>query len=143
MSRNNIKKEKEIISERSDIAFKSTATKNQDLIDNTIISKELSKKNNSDKKSNSSKKIISEKSISKKLKKSEDSIYNLENLENDIDFSTRQEKKKSTKKKKEKTLQKIIVDDIENIYISLIGKFSSKLLTQTIIVLMISFGVNE
>ena len=142
MSRNNIKKEKEIISERSDIAFKSTATKNQDLIDNTIISKELSKKNNSDKKSNSSKKIISEKSISKKLKKSEDSIYNLENLENDIDFSTRQEKKKSTKKKKEKTLQKIIVDDIENIYISLIGKFSSKLLTQTIIVLTISFGVN-
>ena len=80
--------------------------------------------------------------MTKKIKRSEDSMYNLDNLENDLDFSTRQEKKKLSKKKKEKTLQNIIVDDIENIYISLIGKFSFKLMLQTITILTISFGVN-
>ena len=134
---------KELISDFSDnIGFKSTTTKNPDLSQNTLISKELHKKM-SDKRSTSSRKIIttSEK-VTKKIKRSEDSMYNLDNLENDLDFSTRQEKKKLSKKKKEKTLQNIIVDDIENIYISLIGKFSFKLVLQTIIILTISFGVN-
>lgn len=85
---------------------------------------------------------MSEKSFSKKIKRSEDSIYNLDNLENDVDFSTRQEKKDQKKKKKEKTVQNIIIDDIENIYISLIGKFSYKLMFQSWIILTISFGVN-
>ena len=139
MSRN-IKKE--INSDVSDnIAFKSTASKIPDSSQNTLISKDNIKKL-SDKKSNSSKKITSEKSFPKKLKRSEDSIYNLENLENDLDYSTRQEKKKSSKKKKEKSVQKIIIDDIENIYISLIGKTSFKLLFQYFILLAISFGVN-
>ena len=133
---------KEIISEISDnTAFKSTASKYPDLSQNTLLSKDNTKKL-SDKKSNSSKKNISEKSVSKKMKKSEDSIYNLENLENDIEYSANQEKKNKKQKKKEKTLQKIIIDDIENIFISLIGKFSFKLLIQTWIVLAISFGVN-
>ena len=133
---------KEIISDISDnIAFKSTASKNPDLSQNTLISKENLKKT-SDKKSNSSKKMAIEKSFTKKAKKSEDSIYNLDNLENDLDYSTRQEKKKSSKKKKEKSAQKIIIDDIENIYISLIGRFSCKLFLQSFIVLTISFGVN-
>ena len=133
---------KEIISDLSDnTAFKSTASKYPDLSQNTLLSKDNTKKL-SDKKSNSSKKNISEKSVSKKMKKSEDSIYNLENLENDIEYSANQEKKNKKQKKKEKTLQKIIIDDIENIFISLIGKFSFKLLIQTWIVLAISFGVN-
>ena len=133
---------KEIISDRSDnIAFKSTASKNYDLSQNTLISKDNTKKL-SDKKSNSSKKLVSEKSFSKKIKRSEDSIYNSDNLENDVDFSTRQEKKDQKKKKKEKTVQNIIIDDIENIYISLIGKFSYKLMFQSWIILTISFGVN-
>ena len=130
---------KEIISDRSDnIAFKSTASKNYDLSQNTLISKDNNKKL-SDKKSNSSKKLVSEKSFSKKIKRSEDSIYNLDNLENDVDFSTRQEKKDQKKKKKEKSVQNIIIDDIENIYISLIGKFSYKLMFQSWIILAISF----
>ena len=133
---------KEIISDRSDnIAFKSTSSKVPDLSQNTLISKENNKKL-SDIKSTSSKKIESGKSFSKKNKKNEDSIYNLDNLENDVDFSTRQEKKDQKKKKKEKTVQKIIIDDIENIYISLIGKSSFKLFFQFVIVLAISFGVN-
>ena len=124
------------------IAFKSTATKNQDLSQNTLISKELHK-NRRDKRSTSSRKVIStNEQVTKKIKRSEDSMYNLDNLENDLDFSTQQEKKKLSKKKKEKTLQNIIVDDIENIYISLIGKSSFKLVLQTIIILTISFGVN-
>ena len=133
---------KEIISGVSDnTAFRSTASKNPDLTQNTLISREMTKKSG-EKNSISSKKKISEVLTPRKNKKSEDSIYNLDKLENDIDFSTRQEKKKSTKKKKEKSLQKYIIDDIENIYISLIGKFSFKLFLQTIIVLTISFGVN-
>ena len=133
---------KELISDISDnIAFKSTTSKNPDLSQNTLISKEFHKKM-SDKKSNSSKRINTSEKVTKKIKRGEDSIYNLNNLENDLDFSTRQEKKKLSKKKKEKNLQKIIVDDIENIYISLIGKFSFKLMFQSIIILAISFGVN-
>ena len=133
---------KEILSDLSDnTAFKSTASKFPDLSQNTLLSKDNSKKL-SDKKSNSSKKMVSEKSVSKKLKKSEDSIYNLDNLENDVDYSANLEKKNQKQKKKEKTNQRIIIDDIENIFISLIGKFSFKLLLQTWIVLAISFGVN-
>ena len=133
---------KEILSDLSDnTAFKSTASKFPDLSQNTLLSKDNSKKL-SDKKSNSSKKMVSEKSVSKKLKKSEDSIYNLDNLENDVDYSANLEKKNQKQKKKEKTNQRIIIDDIENIFISLIGKFSFKLLLQTWIVLSISFGVN-
>ena len=133
---------KELISDISDnLGFKSSATKNPDLSQNTLISNNLHKKM-SDKKSNSSKKIMTSEKMTKKRKRSEDSIYNLDNLENDLDFSTRQEKKKSAKKKKEKSLQNIIVDDIENIYISLIGKSSFKLAFQTVIILLISFGVN-
>ena len=117
---------KELISDISDnIAFKSTTSKNPDLSQNTLISKVHKKM--SDKKSNSSKKINTSGKVTKKIKRGEDSIYNLNNLENDLDFSTRQEKKNLSKKRKEKNLQKIIVDDIENIYISLIGKFSFKL----------------
>jgi len=133
---------KEIISDVSDnTAFRSTASKNPDLSQNTLISREMTKKTG-EKNSESSKKKISEVNTPKKNKRSEDSIYNLDNLENDIDFSTRQEKKKSIKKKKEKSIQNIIIDDIENIYISLIGKSSFKLGLQTVIVLTISFGVN-
>ena len=133
---------KEILSDLSDnTAFKSTASKFPDLSQNTLLSKDNSKKL-SDKKSNSSKKMVSEKSVSKKLKKSEDSIYNLDNLENDVDYSANLEKKNQKQKKKEKTNQRIIIDDIENIFISLMGKFSFKLLLQTWIVLAISFGVN-
>ena len=133
---------KEIISDISDnTAFRSTASKNPDLSQNTLISREMTKKTG-EKNSESSKKKITEVNNPKKNKRSEDSIYNLDNLENDIDFSTRQEKKKSIKKKKEKSIQNIIIDDIENIYISLIGKSSCKLFLHTIIVLTISFGVN-
>ena len=59
-----------------------------------------------------------------------------------MDYSANLEKKNQKQKKKEKTNQRIIIDDIENIFISLIGKFSFKLLLQTWIVLAISFGVN-
>ena len=138
MSRN-IKKE--INSDFSDnLAFKSTSSKIQDLSQNTLISKSINKKL-SDKKSNSSKKTPND-NISKKMKKSEESIYNLDNLENDLDYSSFQEKKKASKKRKEKSTQKIIIDDIENIYISLIGKSSIKLFLQSMVVLSISFGVN-
>ena len=97
---------KEILSDLSDnTAFKSTASKFPDLSQNTLLSKDNSKKL-SDKKSNSSKKMVSEKSVSKKLKKSEDSIYNLDNLENDVDYSANLEKKKSKTKKERKNKSK-------------------------------------
>ena len=130
----------EKISDNSaNIITHSTTSKNTDITQKGLISQENSKKIN-EKKSSSSKKV-SEK-LSKKLRKGEESIYNLENLENDAEYSSRDLKKKLEKKKTDKGPQKIIIDDIENIYISLIGKSSAKLLFQTALLLIISFSVN-
>ena len=140
------KTNKDIISERSDMAgLKSTVSKNipMDISQNSLLlSSEIGKKS-SDKKNNDIKQsnLMAERSINKKNRKQieNDSFHTYDTFDND--FS---QKKKTTKKKEEKkkTVTKILVDDIENIYSTLIDKTNNKYYYQKNFILLIAFFVN-
>ena len=136
---------KDMKTERSDMAgLKSDLSKNilNDLSQNSLLSSDLGKKG-SNKKSNEIKQLnlATERSINKKIKKQleNDSLHTFDNFEKEF-----LKKKKSNIKSedKKKTSTKIIVDDIENIYSSLVNKISFRYHLQKAFLLFITFFVN-
>ena len=136
---------KDIITDRSDnIGLKSNLSKNvpMDISQNSLLSSEMGKKGSSKKNSKIKQvNLATERSINKKLRKQieGDSLHTFDNFDND--FS---QKKKNNKKieKKKKKVQKIIVDDIENIYSCLANKTNKKYALQRLFLLTIAFFVN-
>ena len=137
---------KDIITERSDIVgLKSNLSKNipNDLSQNSLFSSDLGKKG-SNKKSNEIKQLnlATERSINKKIKKQLESgsLHTFDNFDNEF-----LQKKKSSNIKnedKKKTSTNIIVDDIENIYSSLVNKISFRYHLQKAFLLFIAFFIN-
>ena len=131
-----------MITERSDnIGLKSIKNIPIDLSQNSLLSSDVGKKN-SDHKTNDMKQLnlASERSINKKIRKQleNDSSHSFDNFDNDIP----KKKIEKTKEKKKKTITKIIVDDIENIYTNLVDKTNKMYHLQKIFLLAISFLVN-
>ncbi len=136
---------KDMKTERSDMAgLKSYLSKNipNDLSQNSLLSSDLGKKG-SNKKSNEKKQLnlATERSINKKIKKQleNDSLHTFDNFEKEF-----LKKKKSNIKSedKKKTSTKIIVDDIENIYSSLVNKISFRYHLQKAFLLFIACFIN-
>ena len=136
------KENKDIINERSDVAgLKSTISKNIpiDISQNSLLSSSEIGKKSSDKKSNDIKQsnLLMERSINKQNRKQiESDTFHTYDIFDD-DFT---EKKKTTKKEeKKKTVTKILVDDIENIYSTLIDKTNNKYFYHKNFILLIVF----
>ena len=133
---------KENDSERSDnLGSRSNLSKNinNDYSKNLLLSTGLRKKT-IDKKSNNEIKqinLITEKSINKKIKKElDEDSFSLDNSKYD---SSHKNKKKEIKKTNNKNiLDKIIVDDIENIYACITNKSNNIFFIQKIILLTIT-----
>ena len=131
---------KEMISERSN-----NINRNTDLSQNSLLSSQLSKKT-SDKKTPEIKPmeqldLDNDKNINRKIKKQidNDSLHTLDYYDNEI---SQRKKVDKNKKKKKKTPSKIIVDDIENIYSTLVDKTNVMYTVQKIMLLLIVFAVN-
>ena len=139
----NVNKDK--ITERSDIVgLKSDLSKNipNDISKNSLISSDLGK-TGSNKKNNEIKKLnlATERSINKKIKKQleSDSLHKFDNFESKFLHKKKNNIKNEDKKK---TSTKIIVDDIENIYSSLVNKKSFRYHLQKAFLLFIAFFIN-
>ena len=117
---------KDIITDRSEnIGMKSSVNRNLpiDISRNSLLSSEIGKKL-VDKNNNEIKQInlTTERSINKKIRKEleNDSMHSLDNF--DLEYSPKKKSNNNDLKKSKKNITKIIVDDIENIYSSLIDK---------------------
>ena len=120
------KNNKIITTERSD-NVKSFVSKNNNPIDvsrNSLLSTSEIGKKISDRKNSDIKQLnlATEKSINKKIRKQleDDSLHSFDNF--DSDYPQNKKSNKIKNKKEKKTLTKIVVDDIENIYSCLIDK---------------------
>ena len=128
---------KENISERSDNpGSKSLLSRNNDNTHNSLLlSSDVSKKT-SDKKVGEIK-PLSERSINKKIKKQlENDSYSWDNSKFEPSNDNKQKKKTIMKKKEE--FNKIIVDDIQNIYSCITNKSNYKFMIQKILLLLIN-----
>ena len=124
-----------MISERSDnTGFKSSLMKFPvDPSKNSLLSTDLAKKTG-DKKTNELKQSTEISNNRRKIKSYEnDSIFEA------YEEETEKKKKMKEKKKEDKKINKIIVDDIENIYSCLGDKSSKKYSLQNVVLLMIPF----
>ena len=124
-----------MISERSDnTGFKSSLMKFPvDASKNSLLSNDLAKKNG-DKKTNELKQSTEISNKRRKIKS-----YENESIFEAYEEETAKKKKMKDKKKEEKKINKIIVDDIENIYSCLGDRSSKKYSLQNIMLLTIPF----
>ena len=137
---------KEITTDRSDnIVLNSNISKNihVDISRNSLLSsenlkKQINKNNNEIKPLN----LVTERSINKKLRKEleNDSLHSLDNF--DAEYTTKKKNNNINKKKAKKAFNKIIVDDIENIYSCLVDKANKMFFLQKIFILAIVFLTN-
>ena len=140
------KNNKIITTERSD-NVKSFVSKNNNPIDvsrNSLLSsseigKKISGRKNSDIKQLN---LATEKSINKKIRKQleDDSLHSFDNF--DSDYPQNKKSNKIKNKKEKKTLTKIVVDDIENIYSCLIDKSNKIFSIQKYFLFIIVFYTN-
>ena len=142
------KNNKIITTEKSDNAnMKSFVSKNINPIDvsrNSLLSSSEVGKKITDRKNSDIKQInlATEKSINKKIRKQleNDSMHSFDNF--DIDYPQNKKSNKIKKQKEKKTLTKIVVDDIENIYSCLIDKSNKIFSIQKYFLLIIVFYTN-
>ena len=137
----------DMITDRSDnIGLKSNISKNipLDAAQNSLLSSDIGKRLTNKKTSDIKQlNLATERSINNKIKKEieNDTLQSFENLENEISLEKRNNSKIKIKKK-EKTFNKIIVDDIENIYSYLIDKTNKLFFFQKIFLFTIVFFTN-
>ena len=142
------KNNKIIESERSDYAnLKSFISKKKTQIDasrssllsSSEIGKKMTERKNSDIKQLN---LATEKSINKKIRKQleNDSLHSFDNF--DSDYPQNKKSNKIKNKKEKKTLTKIVVDDIENIYSCLIDKSNKIFSIQKYFLYIIVFYTN-
>ena len=140
------KNNKIITTERSD-NVKSFVSKNNNPIDvsrNSLLSTSEIGKKISDRKNSDIKQLnlATEKSINKKIRKQleNDSLHSFDNF--DSDYPQNKKSNKIKNKKEKKTLTKIVVDDIENIYSCLIDKSNKIFSIQKYFLFIIVFYTN-
>ena len=142
------KKNNIMTTERSDNAnLKSFLSKNNapmDISRNSLLSSSEIGKKITDRKNSDIKQLnlAKEKSINKKIRKQleNDSLHSFDNF--DSDYPQNKKSNKIKNKKEKKTLTKIVVDDIENIYSSIIGKSNKLFLIQKNFLFLIVFYTN-
>ena len=109
------------------------------LLSSSEIGKKISTRKNSDIKQLN---LATEKSINKKIRKQleNESLHSFDNF--DIDYPQYKRSNKIKTKKEKKTITKIVVDDIENIYSCLIGKSNKIFSIQRYFLFIIVFYTN-